>query len=145
MHQKLALTSAASLYRLRAAPADLGMWLRFWESRSPWAVPRFARTVYRWKVLCWMTSFLENVVQMLTHYWPGWRFALTILAIMCNLSCWKQTCKKLSTYPWKTAPAKWPPPVMRMTHTVFLLMHFREDTVSCSSSDWDITGTEKLN
>lgn len=47
----LALTSAASLYLLRVAPADLAMWLRFWESLSPWAVPLFARTVYRWKVL----------------------------------------------------------------------------------------------
>lgn len=75
-----------------------------------------------------------------------WADTHTLLnSLSCNLRHWKQTRQKtLSTHPWNTAPAKWPPPVIRMTHTVLLLMAFSEDAASCSSSDWNITGTKHV-
>lgn len=92
MERSMTLTSAASLCRRSAAPADFGAWLRFWESRSPWAVPRFARTVYRWKVLCKRTCFLEHKIHCagrFTSLWIDCVVVLLISAIMCNMKAYK--------------------------------------------------------
>lgn len=44
-------------------------------------------------------------------------------------------------YPWNTAPAKCPPPVMRMTQTVLLFIAVKDDVTSSSVSDFGLTET----
>lgn len=60
-----------------------------------------------------------------------------------KINTWEKLKKKIKNYPWNTAPAKWPPPVMRMTHTVFLFIAFKDDVASSSMSDFGLTETEK--
>ena len=59
MRVKAAVTwaRAASLYRRKLAPPDLGA--APWLSLTLCTVPRFARTTYRWNVLCTTTSTLN--------------------------------------------------------------------------------------
>lgn len=85
----------------------------------------------------------HTLLSQLSFY--TYNYSRSVQSKTCSNQTSKKTKKKKKkfAYPWNTAPAKCPPPVMRTTHTVFLLTVFKADPASCSSSDLSITGAEK--